>query len=291
MEFRCFQSCWGRVRDHAEGGYLPLEFDPVVDIVVMCKVPGVPADSVLESLTRDAVKRLIAEVAMYSHEMFSHRFEQAGSLYPTSTSDKFFVGPIIATPFYRALDGFVRIDNASLLSALSHFRGPFGTVSDYLSSWIRAELYILSQNPSTILSELDGNRERIQRGQRVLEKVMELCAIYPGDIPVYEGETTPVQRFSLKLDDFRLSNIMVRSHALSMLRKLQLLSTLDRQGNWKNHRPHRFRGHNCRSFVGLCYGTPLDFALEFRGVVRYWFAQRYEGGITHALSRGYKPSR
>jgi hypothetical protein len=196
-------------------------------LVVLCKVSGVPADSVLESLSLDSVKRLIMEVATYSYEMFSHRFEQAGSLYRSSTSDKFFVGPIISTPFYRALDGVVRIDNASLLSALSHFRGPFGTVSDYLSSWIRAELYILSQNPSTLLAELDGDRERLRRGQQVLEKVEELCAIYPGDIPVYEGATTPAQHFSLKLDDFRLSNIMVKSYTLSNLGKLQLLSALD----------------------------------------------------------------
>jgi len=33
--------------------------------------------------------------------------------------------------------------------------------------------------------------------------------MYPGDMPVYEGATTPEQRFSLKLDDFRLSNIMI----------------------------------------------------------------------------------
>lgn len=224
MEFRCIQSCWGRVHDHAEGGYLPLEFDHVVDVVVLCKVSGLPADSVLESLSPNAVKRLTAEVARYSYAMFEHRFEQAGSLYLSSTSDKFFVGPIISTPFYRALDGFVRIDNATLLSALSRFRGPFGTVSDYLSSWIRAELYILSQNHSTLLSELDGNREGLQRGQRILEKVEELCAIYPGDIPVYDGATAPVQRFSLKLDDFRLSNIMVRLYTFSILGKLQLLS-------------------------------------------------------------------
>jgi hypothetical protein len=91
---------------------------------------------------------------------FSLRFKQAGSLYHSSTPDNLFVGPIISTPFYRALDDFVRIDHASLLSALNRFRGPFGTVS--VSSWIRAELYILSQNPSTLLSELDGNHERLQ---------------------------------------------------------------------------------------------------------------------------------
>jgi hypothetical protein len=149
--------------------------------------------------------------------MFLLRFEQAGSLYQSSLgSDEFFVGPIISTPFYRALDGVVRIpDNASLLPNLHHFRGPFGKISDYLSSWIRAELYVLSQSPSTLLSELDGNWGRLQQCQRVLEKVKELCAIYPGDIQIYEGTTTPAQRFSLKLDDFRLSNIMVRSHTYS----------------------------------------------------------------------------
>lgn len=214
MEFGCFQFRWCRVHDHAEGDYIALEFEPVVDLVANEKMSGVPADSVLESLSPDATKRLVTEVAMYCHQMFSVCFDQAGSLYGSSTPDKFFVGPIISSPFYRALDGLIRINNVSLLSALSSFRGPFGTVSDYVSSWIKAELYILSQDPSIPLSELDGNRERLQQGQRVLEKVRELCAIYPGDLPVYEGATT--RRFSLKLDDFRLSNIMVRSHKLSV---------------------------------------------------------------------------
>jgi hypothetical protein len=151
MEFRCFQSCWNRVHDHGEGGYLLLAFDSVVDVVVLCKVSGVPADSVLESLSGDAVRRLIAEVAVYQHEMFLLRFEQAGSLYHSSTPNKFSVGSIISTPFYHALDGCVRIDDTSLLSALNRLRGPFSTISDYLSSWVRAELYIISQYPSTNL--------------------------------------------------------------------------------------------------------------------------------------------
>lgn len=239
MEFRYFQSCWNRVHDHGEGGYIPLEFDPIVD-VVLCKVSGVPADSVLETLSGDAVKRLIADVATYQHEMFSLRFEQAGSLYHSLASDKFAVGPIISTPFYRALDGFVRTKDASLLSALNHLRGPFSTVSDYLSSWVRAELYFISQDPLTVLSELGGSHERLQRGQRVLEKLNELCEIYPGDTSVYEGATMPTQRFSLKLDDFRLSNIMVSLQYPFDFKKLQLLPVLDRQGIWKSYRPHRF---------------------------------------------------
>ena len=178
-------------------------------------MPGVAADSVLESLSRDAMLRLIVEVAAYSQELFSLRFEQAGSLYQSSASSEFFVGPIISSPFYRALDGFVRFDNASPECDFSPFRGPFSTVTDYLSSWIRAELYNIAREPSTLLSELDGDQQSLQRGQRVLEKAMELCSIYPGDIEIYKSIMTPSQRFSLKLDDFRLSNIMVRSRILS----------------------------------------------------------------------------
>ncbi|KAM6499501.1 hypothetical protein JOM56_005009, partial [Amanita muscaria] len=46
-------------------------------------------------------------------------------------------------------------------------------------------------------------------GQRVLEKLKELCEIYPGDASVYEGARTSMPRFSLKLDDFSLANIMI----------------------------------------------------------------------------------
>ncbi|KAM6498531.1 Protein kinase-like domain containing protein [Amanita muscaria] len=137
-----------------------------IEYMIMEKVSGVPADSVLESLSGDALKRLVAELAAYYYEIFSLRFEQAGSLYHSSTPDKFSVGPIVSTPFYRALDGSVRIDDASL-------------------------------------------HERLRRGQQVLEILKELCEIYPGDTSVYEGATTPAQRFSLRLDDFRLSNVMI----------------------------------------------------------------------------------
>ncbi len=85
----------------------------------------------LESLSGDAVRRLIAEVAAYQHEMFSLRFEQAGFLYHSLHLTNS-VGPIISTSFYRAPDGFVRIDDAALLPALGRLRGPFSTVSDYL---------------------------------------------------------------------------------------------------------------------------------------------------------------
>ena len=169
-----------------------------------------PADSVIDSLSDAAIKQFIAEVVAYMHEMFLLCFEQAGSLYLSPTLEKFIVGPIISTPFYHALDGLVRFEDTSLISTLNRLRGPFSTVSDYLSSWVKAELCVISRNPETALLEFGGDRECLKLGQRVLEKLSELCEIYPGDTNVYGGVTMTNHRFSLKLDDFRLSNIMVR---------------------------------------------------------------------------------
>ena len=74
--------------------------------MTLYKVSGVPADSVLEFFPDDAVRRLIAEVAVYQHEKFSHRFEQAGSLSVQLT----------LLHFYPALVGFVRkVDDAGAL--------------------------------------------------------------------------------------------------------------------------------------------------------------------------------
>lgn len=176
-----------------------------------------PADSVIDSLSHASIKRFITEVATYLHEMFLLCFDQAGSLYPSPTPEKFIVGPIISTPFYHALDGFVRIEDTSLISTLNQLRGPFSTVPDYLSSWVKAELCVISRDPSTALLELDGDRECLKHGQLVLEKLGELCEIYPGDTNVYGGVTKTNHHFSLKLDDFRLSNVMV-SLTISLFR-------------------------------------------------------------------------
>src|SRR5258708_21463926 len=46
-----------------------------------------------------------------------------------------------------------------LISTLNRLRGPFSKVSDYPSSWVKAELCVISRNPSTALLELGGNRE------------------------------------------------------------------------------------------------------------------------------------
>jgi hypothetical protein len=154
--------------------------------------------------------------------IFALRFEYAGSLYLSARSESgITVGPIVSTPFYHALDGVVRIRDADATSyaELFRIRGPFSNTSDYLQSFLLAELHFLSHHRSVALSEFDGEDEeaaviRLEQGERVLQKALKLCSVYPGNIQIYGQEAAPLKPFSLRLDDFRLSNIMVGLHAL-----------------------------------------------------------------------------
>jgi len=163
---------------------------------------------------------VVSQVADYLMAIFALRFERAGSLYLSARSESgFVVGPIVSTPFYRALDGVVRIPDADATSRaeLFRFRGPFLNTSDYLQSFLLAELHFLLHHRSIALLEFDGEDEEaavihLEQGKRVLQKALTLCLVYPGDFPIHGQEA---RSFSLRLDDFRLSNIMVRLCALA----------------------------------------------------------------------------
>ncbi len=167
-------------------------------------------------------ENVLSQVANNLMDMFALRFACSGSLYLSPQSENgVIVGPIISTPFYRALDGIVRVSDASATSdaELFRFRGPFSNTTDYLQSFLLAELHFLSHHRAVALSEFDGEDEevaviRLEQGERVLKKALELCSVYPGDIQIHGQEAAPIKPFSLRLDDFRLSNIMVglRAH-------------------------------------------------------------------------------
>ncbi|KAJ7879552.1 hypothetical protein B0H14DRAFT_1605136 [Mycena olivaceomarginata] len=57
--------------------------------------------------------------------------------------------------------------------------------------------------------ELDGDEGSLEQAIRVLKKAVQLSAVYPGDVCVSEPLTSPGQPFSLRMDDFRLSNVMI----------------------------------------------------------------------------------
>ena len=73
------------------------------------QINGVPAYDVWEGLSIDIKRIFVRQIAGHLQDLFSIRFEQGGSLYSTPSTNEFTVGKIVATPFYRALDGVVRI--------------------------------------------------------------------------------------------------------------------------------------------------------------------------------------
>lgn len=191
---------------------------------ILFQVPGFSASEKWETLPVIVKESVVSQVADHLMAIFTFRFDCAGSLYLSEHSENgIIVGPIVSTPFYRALDGVVRIPDADTTSyaELFRLRGPFSNVSDYLQSFLLAELHFLSHHRSIALSELDGEDEKaavihLEQGERVLQKALKLCSVYPGDIQILASvqETTPIKPFSLRLDDFRLSNIMVRLRAI-----------------------------------------------------------------------------
>jgi hypothetical protein len=157
----------------------------------------------------DVKRVVVAEVAEHILQLFRLRFTTGGSLYP-GTDNKGFVGPTIGIPFYRALDGGVRFPEPVDQHVLQAFRAPFSAPSSYVCNFIDAELYLAQHHRDHILEhELDADQDRLERGVRVLKKATRLASMYPDDICVSAPLTTPGKPFSIYMDDFRLSNIMV----------------------------------------------------------------------------------
>ncbi|KAI6146761.1 hypothetical protein BKA82DRAFT_4155572 [Pisolithus tinctorius] len=180
------------------------------EYMIMQKV-SISANTKWDTLSMNVKERVVSQVAEYLKVMFELRFDRAGALYLSSPlEDDVYVGPIVSVPFYRAADGIVRVPEAEppLHTELSQYRGPFSNTSDYLQSFLHAELHVLShhRSSSSVLSleeqeaDQDVVASRLELGERILRKALEL----PGG-----AISTSTKPFSLHLDDFRLSNIMI----------------------------------------------------------------------------------
>ncbi|KAJ7039726.1 kinase-like domain-containing protein [Mycena alexandri] len=179
------------------------------EYMIMEKIQGVPASEVWDSLELEKKQVIVSEVAHHMTQLFQLRFSSGGSLYH-GPEGKTVVGPIVATPFYQALDGVMRFPEPIDPGALAEYRGPFDTASSYVGSFLKAELHIVERHREHILQhELNGDKERLARGIEVLKKAVELSLVYPGDLCVSDPLTSPGQAFSVRMDDFRLSNIMI----------------------------------------------------------------------------------
>ncbi|KAG8829796.1 hypothetical protein FRC17_006031 [Serendipita sp. 399] len=191
------------------------ESEAGTEYMIIEKLPGVSAHDAWKVLDLDAKKRMTVDVAMALRELYSLRYSQAGSLY-IDKDHSITVGPIISAPFYQTLDGEIRFPDISLPD-LSRFRGPYSLTSQYLASSLHAEFFIVEQLHDSVLTEFEGSEEKLDTASRVMKKALDLVHVYPGDQPLKAGEGGELlwnpgdkgNLFSLLLDDFRLSNIMV----------------------------------------------------------------------------------
>lgn len=177
------------------------------EYMILEKVPGVSAYHAWNTLNMEAKETLVRDVAKHLLSLFTLRFAQAGSLYPThETSVR--VGPLVTAPFFRALDGKVRLPQSPPLD-LSQFRGPFTRPADSVSSSLKAELHVITHRREELLQEFKGNNALIELGEKILRKAIQLAEVYPGDLAIGCSSHSIAEPFSIKLDDFRLANIMI----------------------------------------------------------------------------------
>ncbi|QRV95171.1 phosphotransferase enzyme family protein [Ceratobasidium sp. AG-Ba] len=187
------------------------------EYMILEKIQGVSASEAWPTLEMQKKHAVVSGVARYLIALFKQRFSTGGSLYISSeASHTFVVGPVISVPFFRALDGKPRVPANEwplLRIEQESFRGPFATVTDYLLSAVRAELNFLKlYRPYAMPAHLEGlerGKQAMADGELALLKALELYPLFPGDMPVYSPMPSPEQPFSIRLDDFRLSNIMI----------------------------------------------------------------------------------
>lgn len=158
-------------------------------------------------------KNTVRQVAEHIYKLWGLRFDVLGSLYLSDDDTGYRVGPIVETRFYRTISGLPR---TKIPVDLSEFRGPFSSVSSYLANGLRAELKLYDEGREDLIAEAEGNVDRIESGRRSMEMALGLCDIYPGDRPISNDLMEPI---SLLLDDFSLSNIMVRDQYMFRRRR------------------------------------------------------------------------
>lgn len=179
--------------------------------ITFAQIPGDSAYEVWDTLKMEAKETLVRDVSKYLLELFNLRFSHGGSLY-SARGTAIEVGPLVTTPFFRALDGKVRFPKSDPLD-LSQFRGPFTSVIDQATSSLKAELYVVERRRSELLQgEFKGREALLDLGNIVLQKAVKLVEVYPGELTSGICGSNSTKPFSIKLDDFRLANIMV-SHS------------------------------------------------------------------------------
>ncbi len=169
---------------------------------------GTSADVLWATMSMEQKKVTVKKVAQYLLELFQIRFDKAGSLYicPASPVGST-VGPIIDSAFYRAVDGLMRFPDPSIfLEQIRKYQGPYTSELEWLKAPAQAELHYVRNFRDTAVAE--ACEEDVTAGERVICKFLELCDAYFGRLRVFRSNTFPDKPFGIRMDDFRLSNVM-----------------------------------------------------------------------------------
>jgi hypothetical protein len=140
----------------------------------------------------------VHQVAKYVIDLFSIRFERAGSLYISSPAvdgikvSDYVVGPIISKPFYTLLDSAKPYPNitSGMIGRLQGLRGPFVHTTDYTYDKHSVCAYLLCGSESHLRSDEVkkfedeyGSEAELQLvlAENSLRKVIQLSESYPGE--------------------------------------------------------------------------------------------------------------
>ncbi|KAI6156163.1 hypothetical protein EDD17DRAFT_1627753, partial [Pisolithus thermaeus] len=182
------------------------------EYIIMQKMPGVSANMEWDTLLTSVKECTVLQVTEYLKAMFALCFDHAGSLYLSSPSnDNVYVRPIVSIPFFCTIDSVIHMPEADPPShtKLSQYCRPFSSTTKYLQSFLCTELHIL---PALFYDE-EMAASQLELGECVLHKALKPCSIYLGNDQPGGPISTPTQPFSLNLNNFWLSNIMINEES------------------------------------------------------------------------------
>ena len=103
--------------------------------------------------------------------------------------------------FANRQSGLFSLTNLTFLGE----RGPFSSPSEFFKTFPEAELHFFERFPSITLEHADEDSVGLANGVRALREAVLLCDA----LPLTYANARSGHQFSILLDNFRLSNIMV----------------------------------------------------------------------------------
>ncbi|KAI0925786.1 hypothetical protein AcW1_008119 [Taiwanofungus camphoratus] len=169
---------------------------PLGAFVLLEKPSGVSLDTLFTTLSSFEQNLIVAQVANWMLEIFSHRFDAIGSLTMDGDHVEYHVGPIVRRPFYT--DGRARL----VLN-----RGPFKTAKAYYLACGQREL-----DCSRVLFVQDASpdyRRNLEDGCLQVERIVGLLCDLISRCEGLDTDDPVLAPFSLDIHQLGLKNMYV----------------------------------------------------------------------------------